>query len=201
MKNYIIDYFVVIILSIISLFTINLAYGDTLTLNVYPQNSTATINPAIITMNGKLYSENIWLEDVYAGKTQAAADETFIAKVIASNQNGTPADVLNIWNPDEQSKMAFYITNPTNSDGFTKNQAWYKLIKYSAPLVKVSFGEYTIFIIQHTMQDATNIAKLYAIKSVNGTYYMTNLLSNDPIFVYYIIKLQNQVNFKIKPVQ
>jgi hypothetical protein len=172
------------------------SYADTLTLTVSPQNSTVTLNPATIALNGMLYANSIWLEDVTAGTTQAAADETFIARVVAKNQTGTQTDVLNTWNPDEQAKMGTYI-NDTNL--FAANQAFYKTIKNSAFLAKVSYGEYIVFLVQHTMQDATNISKMYPIKLVNGVYYMTNLLSNDPIYVYYMPNISKLISFKTKP--
>jgi hypothetical protein len=174
---------------------IGTSYGDIIQLSINPINSQVLTNPAIIGFNGKLYTENIWLEDVSSGKMQAEYDETFIANVLAANQSGTAADVLATWNPSERSQMSVYINNPNL---FTANKNWNNNVKNSALLAKIYFGNFTIFAVQHTMKDTTVTVKMYSIISANGSNYMTNLLSSDPMYLNYMIKVKNLVAVKVK---
>jgi len=184
----------IIILQAILLF-VHSVHADTITLNVYPINTTVNINYANIVLTGKLYAEDIWLESISDGITQAAPDETFIASVVKMNRNGLQADVLNTWNPDERSKMSSYVNNAVM---FSKSQNWYKAVKYSAFLAKMIYGEFTVFAVQHSMQSGSNIILLYPIKNVSGSYYLTNQLSEDPIFVSYMVKVKYLVPYKSK---
>ncbi len=120
--------------------------AETIDISVFPMKSITEINPTIIRLNGKIYTDTIWIDDIITGKVQAESDENFIARVLTVNQSGSAADVLSTWNPDERTQMSTYINKP---ELFVVNKNWNKSIKYSAFLAKVLYGEYTVFVVQH----------------------------------------------------
>lgn len=155
------------------------ADNSTMSFDIYPRNSNANNNPAILTLNGKKYVDNLWFDNISSNSTSVSDEEKFIVKVVNTNQQGTQDDVLNLWLPDDRTDMSTIISD---ADIFSLNQSKYKDIKYSVFLGRLDYGDYTVFVVQHILSDNTNLVKLYPIKYLDGSYYLTNELSDDPVF-------------------
>lgn len=169
--------------------------ADTMSFEIYPKSSTVKTKPAILIVEGKRYIENIWFDDVIANKVTVTEDERFVVQAVLLNTQGTQNDLLNIWLPDDRAEVNEVLAD---SDIFALNQSRYKSMKYSAFLGKIFYAEFVIFVVQHTFMDNTNLTKFYPIKYEQGKYYMTNKLSDDPVFSQIMQMAKESFPFKTR---
>lgn len=159
---------------------LSLAEDVAISVDFYPAGSVSGQgNPVTLSLKGKNYPDSTW----YSGSSDArlSEDENFILTVVAINANGSLEDFLSLWKPDEVSRIRKIFEDDTL---FRKNQSYYKNVKGTAFLSKVYYGDFTIFIVQHYLANTDSIVKEYPIVKINGKYYLSNKLSDDPVFMY-----------------
>jgi len=164
-----------------------------ITIQLYTEGDSQTINPVSLMFNGKVYTESWWFDEVVKNTFIASDDEKFILKVVETNQKGTPQDVLNLWSPSEQDQMKSIIFD---ADAFAGNQGFYKRIQSSAFMAKILYGSYIIFLIQHTGNEIGNLIHEYPIIKVDNNYYLTNKLQSDPMFLFITEKYSKTLKYK-----
>ena len=167
------------------------AEGDRITIELYPSGESEKVNPVALSFSGKVY-ENLVLPDSLE-KSNLPDDEKFLAKAIAINKNGTLEEVLSIWNPSEREDIKKVASDPKI---FEANRKFYSTIEKSSLKAKILYGTYTIYIVNHSDRVSGERLKEYPLKKVEGKYFLTNALSEDPVFQYlttkYIKKLRGR---------
>lgn len=103
-----------------------------------------------------------------------------------------------MWPPDEQQEAQETYSNPVFVSG---NKGFFNKINYAAFLSEIVYGPYFIFIVQYSGPEIGNLVDEYVITKVNGTYYMTNKLKSDPLFVYMTEKLKTELKLKERVTQ
>ena len=164
------------------------AEGERITIEFYPTGESEKVNPVALSFSGKVY-ENLVLPDS-PEKSNLTEDEAFLAKAIAINKSGTLEDVLSLWSPSERPGIRKVAEDPKI---FEANQKFYGAIEKSSLKAKILYGTYTIYIVKHSGASG-EILKDYPVKKVEGKYFLTNALKEDPVFQYlttkYIKKLR-----------
>ncbi len=164
------------------------AEGDRITVEFFPSGEPEKVNPVALSFSGKVY-EDLVLADS-PEKSKLAEDEMFLAKAIAINRSGTLEDVLSLWSPGERPGIRKVAEDPKV---FEANQKFYGSIEKSFLKAKILYGTYTIYIVKHSAGSG-EILKDYPVKKVEGKYFLTNALREDPVFQYlttkYIKKLR-----------
>lgn len=167
------------------------AFDTKLTIELSPNGDKS--NPVVLMLDGKIYDDGWWFDQIENKQLTATEDENFMLKVIKTNQSGTPQDILNLFMPEERENMKTLILDPNL---FSGNQAFYKKIKYSAFMSKIYYGSYIIFSIQHTGDVIGNLINTYPIKKVDNGYYLSNTLQNDPVYLYILTKYNKSLKYK-----
>lgn len=163
-----------------------------------PGESSINGNPITLTFNGTIYTDSWWFDEITTGSTTtgkfiAGNDEKFIISVVNTYQTGTVQDILNLWSPSDQSQIQADLSD---TQLLTARQNFFKNAQYSALMVKMMYGAYTIFLIQHTGPIIGSTIQEFPIVNINGNYYLTNRLQSDPIFVYIVDKYISALTFK-----
>ena len=158
----------------------------------YP-NNVASGTPVTLTLQGKLYSGNSWFDELAKDPGGLTEDEKVIMAVVDANRSGTSVDILKLWSPDERESIASMMSD---SQLFAKNQGYYKRVTGSAFIGRVLYGDYIICLVQHDLPQSGSIIKEYPIHKVDGKYYMTNKLANDPVFMYLTQKYRQTLSLK-----
>ncbi len=161
-------------------------------IDFYPQGDIQQ-NPVSLVFNGKIYTESWWVDEIAKGIFITSDDEKFIIKVINTYQTGTSQDVLNLWAPAERDAMKSTISDAAM---FAGSKSFYKKTQMSAFMVKVLYGSYTIFLIQHSGNEIGNTILEYPIVKIDNSYYLTNKLEADPIYTYITDKLSASLKYK-----
>jgi hypothetical protein len=154
-------------------------------------------NPVTIYLNGNIYKESWWFDEVKAGKFQPSADESFMMKVVDVNTHGSLDDQLTLWPQDERQDTYNTLKDPLF---FSGNQGYYKRIPYSAFLAKIAYGPYTIFFIQHSGPEEKAEIFTYPVVNIGSSYYLTNKMKSDPMFVYLTEQIKEFLTMKTRPV-
>ncbi|GFO57665.1 hypothetical protein GMSM_46720 [Geomonas sp. Red276] len=164
---------------------------------IYPRGAVKE-NPVTVCINGYMYKDSWWFDQVKAGMFTPSADERFMMKVVDVNTNGTPDDQLTLWPQDERQDTYMSVSDPIF---FAGNQGYYKRIPYSAFLAKIAYGPYTIFFIQHSGPEEKDEIYTYPVVNISGTYYCTNKMKSDPIFLYLTEQVKEYLTLKARPAQ
>jgi hypothetical protein len=163
---------------------------------IYP-HGVVKQNPVTVYLNGCLYKDSWWFDEVKVGKFQPSADETFIMKAVDVNTQGSLDDQLALWPQDERQDTYETFKDPII---FAGNQGYFKRIPYAAFLAKIAYGPYTIFFIQQSGPEEK--AEIFTIPMVNisNTYYLTNKMKSDPVFIYLTEQIKEFLTLKTRPV-
>ena len=164
------------------------AQGDRITVDLYPAGELEKVNPVTLSFSGKVY-ENLVLSDS-PEKPNLSEDEKFLAKAIAINKSGTLEDVLSIWSPSERPSIRKVAEDPKI---FEANRKFYSTIEKSSLKAKILYGTYTIYIVNHSDRVSGERLKEYPVKKVDGQYFLTNALSEDPVFQYITTKYMKKL--------
>jgi hypothetical protein len=157
---------------------------------LFPENGSKTGNPVTLILNGKTYPTNGWFDEMTAAGT-ATPDEKFIIDAVSTNKSGTVNDVRSLWTPDEQNTSFF-----SDPKIFASSQSFFKRFTGSAFLAKILYGSYTIFIVQHDVEGYGTTIHGYPLKNINGRFYLTNKLKDDPVFLYLSEKYSKTLQLK-----
>lgn len=163
-----------------------------------PETAVSNINPVKVSFNGIMYADSWWFSEVAANKFSPSVDELFIINAITQNRNGTLSNILNLWQEDEKQEINDLFSDKVAFDG---NQGFYKKTNDSAFISKIAYGQYLIFIIQHTGAEIGNIIEDYPVVSSGGKYYLTNKLKDDLIYAFLVEKIKKSVAVKTLPVK
>jgi hypothetical protein len=184
---------IVIFLTILS-FGIANAQDVNIKIDFHPPGESKTTNPVTITLNGKIYSNGWWFDEVQAGKYKANDEELFLIRVLDVNTNGKIDEIAKLFLPDEAKDIKDKFTE--YPDMFARNKNYFKNIAKSTFLAKINYGDYTIFIVQHSGVLIGDRKKIYPIKKLDETYYLTNKLADDPFYLYIAYKYKEQLQLK-----
>lgn len=166
-----------------------------ISIDVYPLGMPSGTNPAKITFVGKEYAGGLWFDDISNNNIVLDADERFVFTVVAINTNGSKDSILNLWAPDERPEMSNIIYD---DDIFQLNRNRYSQIGNTTFQAKILYGENTIFFMQHNFKDGSALVKSYVIKNIGGTYYLSGLISSDPLYSQIMMYYKNSLKIKIK---
>ncbi len=155
------------------------AKDEQITVRFLPDNGPKTDNPVILTLKGKTYPTNGWFDEMTAEGT-IAPEEKFVIDAVAINRNGTMAKVRSLWTPDEQNSTHLF----SDADVFGRSQSFFRRITRSAFLAKILYGDYIIFLVQHDVEGYGTTVHKYPVKKLDGKFYLTNRLKDDPVFLY-----------------
>lgn len=183
--------FGLVVCLILSTYSMSAMAAEKILFDLFPEGE--NINPVSLAFTGKVYTESWWFDEVSKGIYPAADDEKFIIKIVDTNLSGTPQDVLNLWAPAEREEMKSLIFD-TNI--FANNRAFAKKVQASAFMVKILYGNYTIFLVQDSGTTIGDLITTYTLKKVDNSYYQTNLLEADPVYIYITQKYSKSLKFK-----
>jgi hypothetical protein len=162
---------------------------------IYP-HGVVKQNPVTVYLNGIIYKDSWWFDEVKAGKFQPSADESFMMKAVDFNTQGSLDDQLSLWPKDERQDTFNTLKDPIF---FSGNQGYYKRMPYVTFLAKIAYGPYTIFFIQQSGPEEKAEIFTYPIVNISGTYYLTNKLKSDPVFVYLTEQVKEFLTLKARP--
>lgn len=131
--------------------------------------------PLTLSFTGKIYPPGWTIADENDQRLQAPSDR-FVAHAVSVNRNGSAEDLLSLWQPSERSGIASMVSDNAL---FSKNQAVYKQIKETEFLTRMRYGQYVVFLVQHSGPAVAKFVKTYVIKEVAGKYFLTNDLKDD----------------------
>ena len=184
--------FLLLIMLVLPRFTC--AQDVNVSVEFYPNNIVSG-SPITLTLQGKLYSGNSWFDELVKNKAVMTDDEKLIMAVVDANTNGSLSDILKLWSPDERESVASMLSE---SQIFVRNQGYYKRITGTAFVGRVLYGDYIIYFVQHNLSQSGSSIKDYPISKVNGKYYMSNKLANDPVFMYLTQKYRQTLGVKTR---
>lgn len=171
---------------------------DVIKLQFYPEDITIKENSIEVVFYGKMYSDSWWFDEVETKKFVASPEENFIIQVFNKNKKGSVGELLALWPPDEQQEAQETYSNPVFVSG---SKGFFNKVKHAAFLSQIAYGPYYIFSVQYSGSEIGNMIDEYVITKINNTYYITNKLKNDPLFVYMNEKLKKEFKLKERIVQ
>lgn len=147
----------------------------------YPARTEVKKHPVTLSFDAKVYPKGSWFSKLQE-KGALGADEKFLVGSVKANADGTLDDVLALWLPEERDEIRKLASNTELWEG---NRNFYRMIRASAFVSKIFYGAYVIFFVEHTGTGFEPMIKPYPVKEVDGRYYFTNALQDDPIFQYF----------------
>lgn len=165
--------------------------GQRASLSFYPPGPGPKINAITLTFTGRVYDRGAWLKRMAEQKQKLEADEEFLVRVIATNQNGSNTEILELWDPAEKTDIQSSLDNPQESE---KNRALFRNIEDTALIAKVYYGQYLFFVVQHSGALIKNVVQVYPIRVSGNKYMLTNRLQDDAMlqFLYFVYGEQIQ---------
>jgi hypothetical protein len=150
------------------------------TIELHPPGGSAQAHSVSVSFDAVVYAKNgVGIEIGRSGKSQ---EETFIATMLDVYRAGTIDDVLNLWLPEERAGKRTFL----DSDGgktFRRSQDFHKSISRVELRAKVLYGN-VILLGVVCNRGATLTTLVYPLVKRDGQYYMTDELSDDPVFGY-----------------
>lgn|GEM_PF-6500282 len=157
-----------------------------------PKSGSATGSPIKLTLKGRTYAKNGWFDQmVDTGDVQP--DEKFIIDTVSKYKAGRFKEVKTQWMPDEQDEFANSYNTP---EQYANSQSYFRRVTRSKFVIKIFYGHYEIFFVQHEVKGYGSNTIPYVINIAKGKFYFTNKLANDPTFNYLFAKYANLLNKK-----
>jgi hypothetical protein len=171
-------------------------HAEKVSVELYPDDAgTDKTNPIVMNIDATLYSTGWWFDQIDAKQYTLAQDEAFIFDALRINRDGTVQDIQNLWLPEERADISNVLAN---MDVLKANQSFLANLKNSTFLAKILYGNYTIFLIQHSSSTIGDIVNFYTIKKLDGKYYLTNYLKNDSVLKVIIYKYLPTLTLKVR---
>ena len=165
--------------------------GGQASVTFYPPGPGPKINPITLTFRGRVYDKGAWLRRMTDQRQKLDADEEFLVRVIAANQKGTPAEILDLWDPAETKEIKSSLDNPQE---VAKNSAFFRNIEDTALIAKVYYGQYLFMVVQHSGAMIKNVVQVYPIRISGNKFMLTNRLQDDAMlqFLFFVYGEQIQ---------
>jgi hypothetical protein len=151
------------------------------TIELLPKGAARAAHPMRISVEAAVYARNGQGKEITRAST--APDEAFIASVIETYRSGTLEQALKLWAPeDREHKKA--AMQASGGDIFKKNQETHKQIARVDLLCKVLYGDFILTAVSYRLQSGKVHIVNYPLVQRGDQYYVTDGLSDDPVFVY-----------------
>lgn len=154
-------------------------------------------NPVTVSFRGFVYGDGAWLSQRREAGVAPTPAEAFLTEALKTYREGTLADVLELWLPEDRPGVQKLFTDP---EIFEQNQSFYRRLADSALVARVLYGpSYVLLFVQHTGSGFEDFVKVYPLVEDGGRYYLTNRLQADPVFVYFSTAYKDSLPLREKP--
>jgi hypothetical protein len=155
-------------------------------------------NPVTLSFRGLIYGEGAaWLSQRREAGVAPTPAEAFLIEALETYREGTLADVLELWLPEDRPGVQKLFADP---EIFEQNQSFYRRLADSALVARVLYGpSYLLLFVQHTGSGFEDFVKVYPLVEDGGRYYLTNRLQADPVFVYFSTAYKDSLPLREKP--
>jgi hypothetical protein len=162
------------------------------TVEVFPQGSESRTHPVKISVQAMVYAKDGHGKELARGS--AAPDEAFLASVLETYRSGTIDSLLRLWRPEERAHKRSTV-EAGNGAIFRKNQDVHKKLARAEILAKVFYGDFVLFGVRYYMaQGGDTYTLIYPVVARDRQYFLTDGLSDDPVFVYLINRVVRELS-------
>jgi hypothetical protein len=159
------------------------------TIEVRPKGAAA--HPVRISVEAAVYARDGQGKEIT--RASSAPDEAFIATVIETYRSGTLEQALKLWAAeDREHKQA--AMQAGGGDVFKKNQEVHKQVARVDLLCKVLYGDFILTAVSYRLQNGTVHIVNYPLIQRGGQYYVTDGVSDDPVFVYVMTEVVRKLS-------
>jgi hypothetical protein len=152
------------------------------TLELRPKTDLRAAHPVKVTFDAAVYLHKGQGKEI--SRASKSPDEVFVATALDVYRTGTVDQVLKLWLPEERVEKRQLLLSEGGAL-FKKAQETHRAITHAELRAKVLYGDFVLLGVEYRF--ATERTTLvYPIVSRGGQYFMTDGLSDDPVFTYLI---------------
>jgi len=159
------------------------------TIEVLPKGATA--HPVRISVEAAVYTHDGQGKEIT--RASSAPDEAFIASVIETYRSGTLEQALKLWAVEDRERKQAAM-QAGGGDVFKKNQEIHKQIVRVDLLCKVLYGDFILTAVSYRLPNGRVHIVNYPLVQRGSQYYVTDGLSDDPVFVYVMTEVVRKLS-------